>query len=138
MMIAGALLAFQGGGWFRPLRAGGLGDQRWLVHCTPHFLFFCIAEKEKTGRARFKREKDLIRGLTETGARLELGGQVRMIVPAAWCGRGWVVEESSLLLFPLALACYKWGLGGRRMDFFLFPLALAWRGVGIALTAFSF
>ena len=49
-----------GGPGFREGRppGGGLGSQRWLVQCTPHFLFFCGTEKEKTGRARSKREKD--------------------------------------------------------------------------------
>ncbi len=41
------------------LRAGRIGGQRWLVHCTPHFLFFLPEENEKTGRARSKREKEV-------------------------------------------------------------------------------
>ena len=37
-------------------------------HCTPHFLFFFRKEKEKTGRARSKREKEVYG--EATGARL--------------------------------------------------------------------
>jgi len=29
------------------LRAGRIGYQRWLVHCTPHFLFFFQKKKRK-------------------------------------------------------------------------------------------
>ena len=29
------------------LRAGENGYQRWLVHCTPHFLFFFQKKKRK-------------------------------------------------------------------------------------------
>jgi hypothetical protein len=42
-------------------QAGENGYQRWLVQCTPHFLFFLPEEKEKTGRARSKREKEVRR-----------------------------------------------------------------------------
>ena len=53
------------------LRAGGIGYQRWLVYCTPHFLFFLPEEKEKTGRARSKREKEVspLRGDEGRGTR---------------------------------------------------------------------
>ena len=53
------------------LRAGENGYQRWLVHCTPHFLFFLPEEKEKTGRARSKREKEVspLRGDERRGTR---------------------------------------------------------------------
>ena len=30
-----------------PLRAGRNGYQRWLVQCTPHFLFFFQKKKRK-------------------------------------------------------------------------------------------
>ena len=59
------------GGLYSPLRAGRIGYQRWLVHCTPHFLFFLPEEKEKTGRARSKREKEVtpLRGDEGRGTR---------------------------------------------------------------------
>ena len=34
-------------GFYLPLRAGRIGGQRWLVHCTPHFLFFFQKKKRK-------------------------------------------------------------------------------------------
>ena len=62
------------------LRAGGIGYQRWLVHCTPHFLFFLPEEKEKTGRARSKREKEVspLRGDEGRGTRKRCFLRVRM------------------------------------------------------------
>ena len=58
------------------LRAGENGYQRWLVHCTPHFLFFLPEEKEKTGRARSKREKE-VRPLRGDGGR----GNAQEVLP---------------------------------------------------------
>ena len=53
------------------LRAGGIGYQRWLVHCTPPFSLFLPEEKEKMGRARSKREKEVspLRGDERRGTR---------------------------------------------------------------------
>ncbi|WP_300765236.1 hypothetical protein, partial [uncultured Oscillibacter sp.] len=41
------LNAFAKRGILLALRAGENGNQRWLVHCTPHFLFFFQKKKRK-------------------------------------------------------------------------------------------
>ena len=89
-----------GGPGFREGRppGGGLGSQRWLVQCTPHFLFFCGTEKEKTGRARSKREKDAGRGTAWAEDRQDF-------CPRTGVHGGWAVEERSVLLAPLARCC---------------------------------
>ena len=50
------------------LRAGGIGYQRWLVHCTPHFLFFFQKKKRKRAVHGPKEKKKY--GGCDTGARL--------------------------------------------------------------------
>ena len=90
------------------LRAGENGYQRWLVHCTPHFLFFLPEEKEKTGRARSKREKEVspLRGDVGRGTRKGCFLRVRM---------------------SSARGVVRAGVGGHRMDSLLFSLPLPWR-----------
>ena len=61
-----------------------MGGQRWLVQCTPHFLFL-VAPKRENGPCTVQKRKSAFYG--GRGARLELGGQVRISLPAAWCGR---------------------------------------------------
>ena len=74
----------------------------------PPFSLFLPEGKEKTGRARSKREKEVSPcGGRGTGGRA--GGAssgYACLLPAAWCGRGF---------------------GGCRMDILLFSLPLTWR-----------
>ena len=70
--------------------------------CTPHFLFFLPEEKEKTGRARSKREKE-VRGVRYGGA------------PNDWRETGMTSPRRGAT-----------GAGGSRLGVFLFSLSLAW------------
>ena len=76
------------GAW-QPAMAGAM---------PPHFLFFCGTEKEKTGRARSKREKDAGRGTAWAEDRQDF-------CPRTGVHGGWAVEERSVLLAPLARCC---------------------------------
>ena len=80
-----------GGGFFRPLRAGRIGGQRWLGNAPPILSFAkrenapCTVEERKRGRAR--------------GA----SGSRHVSSPRRGAGGGLSCEESSALLFPLPL-----------------------------------
>ena len=93
------VLALAGGGDSAMMMAGSL---------HPPFSLFLPEGKEKTGRARSKREKEVSPcGGRGTGGRA--GGAssgYACLLPAAWCGRGF---------------------GGCRMDILLFSLPLTWR-----------
>ncbi len=101
------------------LRAGEIGYQRWLVHCTPHFLFSFQKEKRKravhgpkekrkyvpcggTWDGRRARSADRLvrmssaRGVVRAGA-LEVVEWTSFAFRCRSCGGYWKTPESLLL-----------------------------------------
>ena len=91
------------------LRAGGIGYQRWLVHCTPHFLFFFQKKKRKRA-VHGPKEKKKYRpcGGTKDGGRVRgASSGYACLLPAAWCGRGfWWLTNGLSSLFAAANLVY--------------------------------
>ena len=93
------------GGPLLALRAGRNGYQRWLVHCTPHFLF--SFQKEKRKRAvhgpKEKRKYAPCGGRGTRGRARRASGFYACLLSAAWCGRGfWRLSNGPASLFAAA------------------------------------
>ena len=106
----------RGEAFARPL---GRGD--WIPAMAgamhPPFSLFLPEEKEKTGRARSKREKE-VSPLRGDEGRGDAQGRASVfyacLLPAAWCGRGfwWLTNGPSPLFAAAHLA-----VGGMRLPF---------------------
>ena len=83
---------------FPALRAGRNGSQRWLVHCTPHFLFLFPNKKRKRA-VHGPKEKN--KGTRLRGRAGSASGSRHIFCPRRGAGGGLSCEESSAVLFLL-------------------------------------
>ena len=113
----GGYRSSQTGGWYPPSIGRGrllaltgreaFSPQEGWVDAPPIFSFW-LRQKEKTGRARSKREKD--------ASRRQCFRFQESLHPAAWCGRGWMRDDA----LPSSFRC-RW-CGARRWSS---PFAIA-------------